>query len=150
MWSAKRPEGPCQLLCLTQASLPTMGWPQGDIVAALQGPKVQTQPRGTAVRGSEQNPDTHPGDWSVRTKAAIFMQGLLRQSSVTYFMCWTGVSHNWKPGEDIHGRETAGCASQTPWSHLPLGCHHKPQGTQSPTIPNQCVIDCVSFFMTIT
>lgn len=30
---------------------------------------------------------TSPGDWSMTTKAAIFMQGLLRQSSVTYLMC---------------------------------------------------------------
>lgn len=48
---------------------------------------------------------TSPGNWSVRIKAAILMQGLLRQSSVTYLMCWTGVSHNWNPGEDIHEPE---------------------------------------------
>lgn len=48
---------------------------------------------------------TNSGDWSIRIKATIFMQGLLRQSSVTYLMCQTGVSHYWNPREDIHGPE---------------------------------------------
>lgn len=93
-----------------EPSLTIMGWAHHDFGAALQSPKLQPQPRGTPVPGSEQKPDTHSSSqdqswrWSVRTEAAIFMQGLLRQSSVIYLMCQTGVSHN--QGEESHeGRE---------------------------------------------